>query len=146
MLLTKNFAFHKQPPQMIRNIYACEKSITFHHLLVKQIQKLWDIESEWLLTNKNLITFSDIYNAYVGNGGDEEFLSDTDMPRFDIDHINSTDAVSCQTFCKNEPRCVSFSYYDGECWLKDAIPFSKYRKNAISGILQEKFRCSDNIE
>lgn len=146
VLLTRSFAFHKQPPQMVRNTNACQKSITFHHMLVKQIQELWDFESKWSTSNKNLITFSDIYRAVVDKDYDKVVMVDTDMPGFDIKHFNGTDSASCQTSCRNEPRCVSFSYYDGECWLKDVFPHRKERKNFVSGIFMENFKCMNDQE
>lgn len=147
VLLTKSFSFHKQPPQMVQNSpHACQKSITFHHMLVKQIQELWDFESRWAASNKNLMTFSDIYKAVVDKDYDKEIMADTDMPGFDITHFNCTDSASCRNSCGNEPRCVSFSYSDGKCWLKDRFPHRKERKNFVSGIFRENFKCMNDQE
>lgn len=145
VLLTKTFSFHKDPPQMVGKTPACEKSLTFHHLLVNQIQKLWEIETKWLSSGKKLISFADIYNQWVPKADTDELLSNVDLPGSDINHFYSEDAESCQTSCRSEPRCVSFSYVKDVCWLKDAIPLAKDRSDATSGIIRERFKCSEDV-
>ena len=140
ILLQKIPGFNKQPPQLTRGIHPCQKPITFHHLLVKQIQEIWDLESKYLSSN-NTITFSDMYEYFIGKQEGEEYMIDTDLPGNDIMNISTPSAIYCQKLCQNEPECVSFSFVNGVCWLKDSIPFTKQANKSVSGIFQERYKC-----
>lgn len=133
--------FNKDPPHSLR-ARACQTPYTFHHLLVHQIQEIWNMESQLHSFNRTLITASDIYRIMIGKKEGEEFMNDIDMPGADIQHMDSPNAISCQTSCRNEAKCISFSYVDGVCWLKDSIVASKTVNGSVSGFFSEKYVCN----
>jgi hypothetical protein len=137
--------FNKEPPLSLGGVHPCEKPLTFHHLLVKQIQTIWESEYEWLSLNKKTRTFSEIYTSLAEKLNITDFIADTDMPGYDIKHTDTPNAITCQELCRKTSKCVSFSYITGICWLKDAAVSGEMRVGAVSGFLRDKFVCRKSL-
>lgn len=133
--------FNNAPPHKVK-APACAKHYTFHHLLVNQIQQLWEIENS---LNKKIISAADIFHILHGHSATKDYIVDTDMPGSDFENMKCDSAVICQTTCKNNPKCISYSYVDGVCWLKDSIVESKVRNGSVSGVLREKYVCHSHV-
>ena len=117
----------------------CATSFVFHHLLVKQMQELWDVESKIRSLN---VTNADIFHALIGKKEGEQLQNNIDMPGHDFKTLTTPDAISCQVSCRNEPKCISFSYRNGKCWLKDARRTGKNVTGVVSGFFSDKFICN----
>lgn len=133
---------NNHPPQTMNSGPPCDKPVTFHHLLVGQIQELWTVESQLHSTNDKLITNADIYRTLIGQKQGEDFLTDIDMPGYDMKHFDSPNATSCHKSCRNEPKCISFSYVEGVCWLKDSMSEPKKLNGSVSGFFSDKYVCN----
>ena len=169
----------------------CEIPVTFHHLLIPQIQRLHNcnrkvlerarqykleiLKSEESHNNtgnpieqlidkqypktKNFdkvsaMTYADVFECFradldstntttVGDQDTYDNIVDfnTNRPGSDISHKNGERYEDCIDFCREDVRCVSWTYDSGECWLKQGIPFPQDKKGAISGYLPGKYIC-----
>ena len=141
ILLKEIPGFNSDPPLLQEGVDPCDKPLTFHHLLVKQIQQIWYSEYEWLSLNKTSRTFSEIYTSLARKQNINEYMSDTDMPGHDISHEDTPDAIACQDLCRKTSKCISFSYVSGKCWLKDTVSLTEKKIGAVSGFLRDKYIC-----
>ena len=132
--------FNNNPLQLTNLGPPCQTPITFHHLLGRQMQDIWDVDSRLHLLNKTRVTNSDIYNILNAKEG-EEYLEGIDMPGSDIKHLNSPNSISCLASCRNETKCIAYSYVEGVCWLKNSMVEREERNGSISGFLSDRYVC-----
>ena len=131
--------FHGDPPLMFLHEKPCHQPVTFHHLLIKQIQQIWIVEHRLSSINTFNISISDILQPMISKT--QEYMLDLDMPGNDIINIHTKNATICQELCRKTKECIAFSYTGDTCWLKDSIPSSIIRQGVISGILSDKYKC-----
>jgi hypothetical protein len=118
---------------------ACRKPITFHHLLVSQMQKLWTLEqSTKLKFPGTAVEMSDIYRDWHPDNGLEQ---NTDRSGADVKSIDSLSANECLNTCREIPDCMAFTFADGKCWLKNEIPPKTEQKGHTSGVVTSHFVC-----
>jgi len=61
---------------------------------------------------------------------------DTDRPGSDYFSSEITDANACAARCRGDAQCRVFTYYQGRCWLKNAVPPAVKLQGATSGVLR----------
>ncbi|KAJ3042522.1 hypothetical protein HDV00_007056 [Rhizophlyctis rosea] len=146
--------FNKEPPN-VRYWYPrepCDRPLTFHHLLVKQIQKLYDLERQMLsVWGSSRVTFGDIAADWLDDGVYNVLggVEGTDRKRGDLTHLRWDGVRSgekggaewCEEKCEGMMRCHSWVWDGRECWLKEGIPPVGERANVTSGFLLDKYRC-----
>ncbi|KAH9264082.1 hypothetical protein BASA83_012480 [Batrachochytrium salamandrivorans] len=121
----------------------CLKPLTFHHLLTRQIQKLFDLERRVLDIEKRSVTMADIYRDWSSDT-EGVVLSDTDMPGNDITNFSANDYETCKARCQALKTCISFVFSkdNHRCWLKDRIPQKKSQNGMMSGIVPSNYVCT----
>lgn len=111
----------------------CQKPITFHHLLVSQIQKLYNLD-----VRKKSVTMADVYDDWHPQ---QPIEKDMDRPGGDLSHESNMTAEQCHQACLKNSKCVSFSHSGSECWLKREIPPAKKKQGFTSGVVNSHFTC-----
>jgi hypothetical protein len=61
---------------------------------------------------------------------------DTDRPGADFYSTSAKTVDECYGLCQKEPQCRVFTYYQGNCWLKNGVPAPTLLPGASSGILR----------
>ncbi|KAJ3037286.1 hypothetical protein HK097_003552 [Rhizophlyctis rosea] len=147
VLLSSLKGFNKEPPNS-RYWFPrepCEQPLTFHHLLVKQIQKLYDLESSMLSKHKsNQVFFGDVLADWLPP--DERMKEGLDRQKGDISNFEAKGKEECVVGCERMARCYSWVWDGRKCWLKGSVPGGKEVPagaafNVTSGVLVEKYRC-----
>ncbi|TPX71523.1 hypothetical protein SpCBS45565_g01062 [Spizellomyces sp. 'palustris'] len=143
ILLNSPGGFHKDPPNdefwFPRD--PCQRPATFHHLLVKQIQRLYDLERKRQTeTGTGRVTFADIYNDW--HNPTEALEANVDRKGSDILNIRVVSAEACNRLCRRQPECLSFVFDGSKCWLKNQIPPPVEGIGFISGIIPDRYRCT----
>ncbi len=59
---------------------------------------------------------------------------DTDRPGADISRTPVATVEQCAALCQGDTRCRAFTYYQGNCWLKNAVPTARPLQGATSGV------------
>ncbi|KAJ3386734.1 hypothetical protein HDU92_002323 [Lobulomyces angularis] len=113
-------------------------------------------ENQEVENDKNFELFGSFFfpNLFTSalNYGDvfQEFSVDYDLKNFEVDKNrpgsdykseNSFDAVECKNKCKEEPKCLSWTFDDGRCWMKNSIPMGYEKVGVVSGVFPEKYVC-----
>ena len=98
-----------------------------------------------------LLTVQSGAESATANMGNLEY--DTDRPGLDYRSfdLSTPDPNLCRQACKDDPRCLAFTYvkpgYQGptaRCWLKDRVPSATTNKCCISGLkVQGKREIND---
>jgi M6 family metalloprotease-like protein len=61
---------------------------------------------------------------------------DTDRPGADFFDTAQPSVDACAALCQREPRCRVFTYWQGNCWLKDGVPAPVPLQGASSGVVR----------
>ena len=139
ILLKPSSGFLGDPPLKSLHQRPCMRPMTFHHLLLRHTQQIWDIERRLANQSHYDISMSDIVQPMLLNF--QERMLDVDMPGNDIDNIATATVALCEELCRQKRECISYSYTGDRCWLKKAIPEKKIRSGFTSGILRDKYKC-----
>jgi hypothetical protein len=59
---------------------------------------------------------------------------DTDRPGSDFFSTPTASLDECSALCEKEKRCRVFTYFKGNCWLKNSVPATKPLPGATSGV------------
>lgn len=157
ILLKGKKHFNKEPPnaEFWYPTDPCERPITFHHLLLHQMQRVHQASKlaaqRKLKSDPSTIFFSDLY-AIGPTYGDiyAEFHRDYRLGAFDensnrqggdYNNLDAKSAKECQQLCMNEKKCLAWSFVDSRCWLKDSIPAAKQQQGTTTGTFPEKYVC-----
>lgn len=62
--------------------------------------------------------------------------TDTDRPGTDLASGPQPSANECAAACQRDGRCRAFTYYQGNCWLKDSVPAAAPLPGATSGVVR----------
>ncbi|KAJ3013944.1 hypothetical protein HKX48_005432 [Thoreauomyces humboldtii] len=118
----------------------CERPLTFHHLLVKQTQDLYDVEKRVTeRRGKGSVTFGDIFWDWHA---ETELIDDFDRKGGDYMAALVSNIEDCRSFCTSRKVCVAYSYDGSTCMLKDKIPGGKSIPGTSSGVLRERYTCT----
>jgi hypothetical protein len=128
--------FTKHPPN--DNFFygdPCTKQISFHHLLISQFQRLYQVE----LKNNGTrpVTLSDIAPSFLREG----ITSNTNRPGGDYDHFAEPSVEGCYERCRKDRKCYSFVHANSVCWLKSVIPDVKEEQGTTSGVVLSNYVC-----
>ncbi|KAF2968922.1 hypothetical protein GQX73_g4644 [Xylaria multiplex] len=121
----------------------CYAATTFHHMNPEEITTLWKFEQTWQRRNPTgaPLRFRDIFNNLVRHRlraertgwdnmsigteySDEELakLSQNDIDNLSLVEQNAhTSFEMCQATCKQQPRCIQFSFVPGKCSVSDEL-------------------------
>jgi hypothetical protein len=143
ILLKDMPGFNKDPPndKFAFGGDPCFKPITFHHLLLHQIQSLAKMEND--KASEAFITMADVFQ--MSRNGLANIMPGTDRRGWDITAVDSSDIEDCEKKCQTMTECVSFVYSESKCWLKKGIPGSEQKNGFISGVIPSKFVCTNII-
>jgi len=61
---------------------------------------------------------------------------DTDRPGADLISGPQPSVNECVAACQRDERCRAFTYYQGNCWLKDSVPPATPLPGATSGVVR----------
>jgi len=61
---------------------------------------------------------------------------DTDRPGSDFFNTAQPSVDACAALCQREARCRVFTYYQGNCWLKDSVSAPSPLPGAFSGVVR----------
>ncbi|KAK9762062.1 hypothetical protein K7432_012545 [Basidiobolus ranarum] len=141
VLITPQVDFNGAPPNMkfpFLEQNPCTRPITFHHLLPQQIQLLYETEKKM----NGFVTYSDVMDRYkhlnhnaanklVRLGGDYE-------------EVNTTHMDECRSRCERDSRCISWSFANGLCNLKDTHPGNTDVEDveAFSNVYPMRYTCT----
>ena len=123
---------------------ACAKPVTFHHLLGKQVQKMYDLELE--VENevgKKSVTMGHVASKFLS----EKILENTNRPGKVYSSQIADSVNNCQLMCRLSRYCVAYTFEQkqlkGVCHLMENIigirtdsSFGNY-----TGLILPNFRC-----
>ncbi|KAJ3272991.1 hypothetical protein HDV01_004897 [Terramyces sp. JEL0728] len=143
ILLGDPLQFHRDPPHDKFNYTKpCVRPNTFHHLLLPQIQKLYEIELASRKKNKNgLVTMDKVFQAFIT----EDLKQDADRKGKSYAKKEMADIEDCKRFCKEDIHCVSFTLDGGFCLKKNESNPLIYKKGAVNGVIKEHFVCDQKV-
>jgi hypothetical protein len=120
----------------------CRLPLTFHHLLVKQVQMLSDIERVVKhRRNGGLVTISDILRYWRPALVEDKVSMDVDRHGSDYRNTPAADANACMQECRNDQRCASWAHKVDTCWLKDEVPPAAAAVGTSSGVVVKNYNC-----
>lgn len=135
------WTFNRDPPhnKFDYPVDPCSKPLTFHHLLIEQIQKLYNLES----VIPHQINYGELFQDWKDS--DEGIIVKGNRKGSDYDSMEADSAKACMERCKQDVKCMSF-VFDGEtskCWMKTGIPgLSTNVNNLFTGHFGSKYRCN----
>lgn len=145
ILLKDPKGFNKDPPNEKYSFGddPCHRPITFHHLLVKQIQGLADMEAQvekrWDGKGHMEVTMEDVFRH--SRKGLDPVQVNTDRTGWDITSKPTNTHQACLSECQNVTNCRSFVYDGHKCWLKSGVPSVTTATGFVSGIVPEHYVC-----
>lgn len=143
ILLEDPKGFNKEPPNehFTFGDDPCFKPLTFHHLLVKQMQSLAQLERNKEAQGlKPVITMADVFNDT--RRGLPDVSANMDRPNYDFEAYIDPSPKNCHAMCEENPKCRSY-VHDGEnCWLKSAVPGNTVATGHVSGIIPSHYTCT----
>ncbi|KAI8817974.1 uncharacterized protein EV422DRAFT_499426, partial [Fimicolochytrium jonesii] len=142
VLLHSPSGFYGSPPnkQFWFPHNACDRPLTFHHLLVKQVQDLYNLEKKVIgQYGKGAVTFGDIYWDWHPTS---VRLADYDRKGAEIASWLADSVEVCEALCKGKKNCVTWVYDGHKCWMKDRIPPGKTEKGILTGVVKERYMCN----
>jgi hypothetical protein len=147
----KTLSFNGEPPRAKSwwPADACSTPGTFHHLVLPQIQSLYNIEYN---NSMGLVTFGDLYQHFLSESERDELSQlvdkDTNRAGLDYKHVPSKDHLYCSALCEKEKDCRSWSWEppgpkdkQGECWLKEGVPGKVAKPGTFSGVHMKDYVC-----
>ncbi|KAI9017067.1 hypothetical protein BC832DRAFT_527390 [Gaertneriomyces semiglobifer] len=147
ILLTSPGGFHKDPPndQFGYPKDPCTTPATFHHLLAKQIQRLYDLEEKTREQHGfGFVTFGDLFQDWRTDVTPGMQLH-VDRKGNDIANVTLPTAGDCEKRCDDTPTCFTYVYDGTKCWIKDAIPAPVEVKGFVSGVRPDRYQCKITI-
>jgi hypothetical protein len=135
--------FNRDPPNSDYGFPAnpCQNPITFHHLLVGQIQKLYHHEREMHSKGKD-VNFGNILADW--DGYPDGVIVKGDRKGTDYHHEFTKSEKECMERCKVQSRCKSFAFSipDSSCWYKEGVPALTESQTVYSGhFANTKYKC-----
>eukprot|EP00842_Homolaphlyctis_polyrhiza_P001503 jgi/Hompol1/2353/HPOL_005962-RA len=137
--ITDPKTFNRDPPneQYPFPKDPCYRPVTFHHLLVSQIQKLYNLETELKSRTSRGVTIADLFNDWIPVLPD--LIFNGDRRGSDLASITVNSVEACHDRCWDEPACISYVYDGKRCWLKDEIPPPTFRKDYYTGVIRHHY-------
>jgi hypothetical protein len=124
----------------------CVEPLTFHHLLISQIQELFKLDSllqkKWNFFGFPRITMADVAHAFFPSTDASEILEYSDRVGSDLTHFPIESALECQQKCKWNSKCHSFVFDGTDCWLKSGIPPMTQHESFSSGVVLSHYICN----
>ncbi|KAK9701078.1 hypothetical protein K7432_011892 [Basidiobolus ranarum] len=141
VLLTPESDFNSNPPNVefpFHDRNPCTQPITFHHLLPQQIQLLYETERKM----QGNVTYADVVDRF-------KHLNHNTVNKLERDgdgytKISVTDMKKCRSLCENDTRCISWSFVDSVCHLRDSQTQLTRVENekSFSNIYPMHYTCS----
>jgi hypothetical protein len=125
---------HLEPPNDHHHFGSpCEKPLTFHHLTVSQIQKLYQAQE----SSRGLVRNQDIVPFFF----DHQMLKDQDRKGDDYSNFDCAEPKECAERCEAEEQCVAYVHVQAKCFLKDRIPSTVDAPGAHTGVVIQHYKC-----
>lgn len=135
--ITNVKSFHTNPPNDNTVFgFACARPITFHHLLVDQIQRLYEMEMQ-SIKDGELVTMGTLMKEWVST----ESRPDTTRRGDEYYSVAAPDLKSCIAICSASPRCVVYEFTGIACTLKWKVNVLEKRVGTTSGVMHSNFNC-----
>lgn len=146
VLLQDPKGFNGNPPNKAYSFGSdpCERPITFHHLLTRQTQSLYDFEKSIQDRGRPNITMADIFSfahPEEVNRSEPILYENSDLVGSDIGSRAVPSVKACQAFCEKHSKCSSFVYDGNLCWIKSGIPSKSTANGFTAGIFPEHYIC-----
>ncbi|KAJ3326267.1 hypothetical protein HDV06_000143 [Boothiomyces sp. JEL0866] len=140
ILLGDPLHFYRDPPHDKFNYTKpCALPNTFHHLLVPQVQKLYEIEMAARKKNKRgLVTMDEIFQNFIN----DDYKQDADRKGKPYAQKEMSQVEQCKEYCRQDLNCISYTLDGGLCFKKNQSNPLIYRKGAINGVIKEHFICN----
>ncbi len=147
----RGLTFHNEPPNS-KSWWPedpCSRPTTFHHLLLPQIQKLYDTD-RLQLEQGEPTSYGHIFTNFLTDKERKDMSTrvDNDINRQGMDyrHEPTPSPEACANLCNEEARCKAWTWEKnekdgGECWLKKGIPSKQEKKGATSGVVPKNYMC-----
>jgi hypothetical protein len=105
--LTHRFEFNSNPPgNYLRWRHPCIQPATFHHLLVPQMQAMYDFEQELYYSGIIHPNYAHLAQRYLS----ETIVKDASRLGDDLGVKRAANAQRCQQMCKRLPTCLAFVF------------------------------------
>lgn len=141
IFITNEPELHRDPPHSGFSFPddACGKPITFHHLLVDQIQKLYDHEVA-MKESQQEVNYGSIFQDW--NSNDSGKMQKGNRAGGDYDHSPADSFEECKKRCRRDSECMSLTFADGVCWQKNKIPGNdKNVVNMSTTYFADRYKC-----
>jgi hypothetical protein len=147
----RGLTFHNEPPNS-KSWWPedpCSRPTTFHHLLLPQIQKLYDTD-RLQLEQGEPTSYGHIFTNFLTDKERKDMSTrvDNDINRQGMDyrHEATPSPEACANLCAEEARCKAWTWEKadgdgGECWFKKGIPSKQEKKGATSGVVPKNYMC-----
>ncbi|KAJ3016281.1 hypothetical protein HKX48_004128 [Thoreauomyces humboldtii] len=144
ILLHSPTGFYSTPPNS--NFWfphdPCERPLTFHHLLAKQVNALYATEraiADRTAGSTGAVTFGDVFWNWHP---ESELQTDFDRKGSDFASGGVSSADDCKLECGDRKNCLAFVYDGTKCWLKSVIAPGVAVRGITSGVLKERYVCN----
>ncbi|TKA25907.1 hypothetical protein B0A50_05662 [Salinomyces thailandicus] len=118
----------------------CEPAVTWHHVDAAGIDKLWQFDREWRESKGpgEPILFMDYFDAFINprlvaaNGimhGWDNLGSDWSFEEGQVESTSYESPQACEEFCREEERCLQWSWSPGLCKAGKAVQLGWALKN-----------------
>ncbi|KAJ3277834.1 hypothetical protein HK104_002934 [Borealophlyctis nickersoniae] len=135
----------------------CDRPLTFHHLLVKQVQQVFEVEQRVTASaaargdgdavderddqTPSVVTYADVFQVTAKEVGLGQHEPGTNRPGMDYQQVACRTAQRCEDICREDEKCMAWTLDEGRCWLKGGIPSRKEKRRAVSGVIVERYKC-----
>lgn len=141
VLLTNVKLFNTNPPND-NTVFShpCSKPITFHHMLVSQIEELYTLE----IASRNSylnghITMEKLLSLWVTADPESDTIRNGD----EYESTLSDNLQHCISTCKKDMGCMaySFEHLSSKCTKQSKINALKKNIGTTTGIIRSNFKC-----
>jgi hypothetical protein len=131
--LTGNLMMHARAPYYTSfGTDACGTAITFHHITGPQLQTFDLLKKSGNLRNDFIV------QTFVHG----ELRNNTNLSGWDFDKQPVADYEQCDIMCKQDWKCVAWTYQEGICYLKNGLGRTKTLPNTYSKVYPMRYRCN----
>ena len=148
ILITPSKNFNKDPPnhEFWFPKDPCERPITFHHMLLNQMQRLHKV-SKIAAGNGSVADYSsapnygDVFNEFSTDFNYRKIELDTNRKGNDYKDVAAEEYLDCMEICSKDYDCASWSFDNKRCWLKKSVSSSIEAKGVVSGVILGRYVC-----
>ncbi|KAK1149634.1 hypothetical protein N8T08_005186 [Aspergillus melleus] len=117
----------------------CYAPVTFHHLTLPDVDRLWHLDREWFAGGKDLLLYRDVFLQVVRPQltGVRYDWDNRVAPQNSISS-RSRSTVECRRKCLSDPDCVQYSQQADTCWVSATAKLGSAATGISSGWIPER--------